>query len=793
MREKNRSGSKGRIRGGSVLQRLTLSYVVLIMVLALVIGLSSHAISSRNYNTQVADLNQRLLNRYATIVNDSVIKEAQRVHQDLCLNLTLKTSIEVLFEKDYDIVKVKRLHNELLKIVSASGGRIEAIHIRSVPNDFHISSIMGYKDNSEINRKTLPNLYWSANADQKSERAIWMPARTIHYSSVDKVNVVSYIATYPATQPFSKAKGIITIDLKEDYVRSVLGRVSPQDTRQLFIADRRGSLITHDSHAIPGTMTDLGYGEAESLLAKDWDNRVMVLPDGERMTSRISLSNGWVLMQSMPLKEFHAVSRTIALTNTTLSLLAVLLCILISRQYALRIHLPLANITERIKTLLRQGDTEHPMRNEYAIIDQALSELQSQLLSLSGVRERNIPLLREKLLHGLLGGTVRSRNEYEHLLQQIGINPDRIGTGTVVVLMDWSHPADSREGEPDTVTEEMVRRLMDRLTLELFPGERRGEGFLLGALTSETGLAMLVVSGESLPGNRCEALLTDAQEILGVSAVVAVGSRRETPFEAGRSAQDATHALEYRFFHPGRHVFDIEDYPFPEEDEDQELSRQLARYADCLKTNDLGCAEQVIGEITRWMGEAELSAGCRRQGLRDATRVLYEVARSFHISAEDPVFQIRNPLEQLPDVHAFKTWWLQATSRLLELKQNTSRHTTDDMVDSIIRYIAGNLSSELSLTRLSEYTSLSKSYISHIFKESTGINIINYITDQRMAEARKLLLNNSVNIETIARRIGYETPHYFSKKFRQYYGVTPSAYRLEHLQGKVQPDDCPSV
>ena len=65
--------NKGRIRGGSVLQRLTLSYVVLIMVLALVIGLSSHAISSRNYNSQVADLSQRLINRYATIVNDSVI------------------------------------------------------------------------------------------------------------------------------------------------------------------------------------------------------------------------------------------------------------------------------------------------------------------------------------------------------------------------------------------------------------------------------------------------------------------------------------------------------------------------------------------------------------------------------------------------------------------------------------------------------------------------------------------------------------------------------------------------
>lgn len=127
---------------------------------------------------------------------------------------------------------------------------------------------------------------------------------------------------------------------------------------------------------------------------------------------------------------------------------------------------------------------------------------------------------------------------------------------------------------------------------------------------------------------------------------------------------------------------------------------------------------------------------------------------------------------------------VQKPYRLFECKQHTSRQTTDDVVAAMRQYIAENLSGELSLTRLSEHTGLSKNYLSHIFKEATGLNIINYITDQRMAEARSMRGNHNLNIETIARRLGYETPHYFSKKFRQYFGITPSAYRFGHLQDR---------
>jgi YesN/AraC family two-component response regulator len=104
----------------------------------------------------------------------------------------------------------------------------------------------------------------------------------------------------------------------------------------------------------------------------------------------------------------------------------------------------------------------------------------------------------------------------------------------------------------------------------------------------------------------------------------------------------------------------------------------------------------------------------------------------------------------------------------------------DDIIYNIKRYISENLANDLSLTRLSEYTTLSNCYLSHIFKESTGVNVVDYITEQRMMRAKSLLETTSINIELVAASCGYGTPHYFSKKFKQYFGLTPRSYRIAY-------------
>lgn len=74
-------------------------------------------------------------------------------------------------------------------------------------------------------------------------------------------------------------------------------------------------------------------------------------------------------------------------------------------------------------------------------------------------------------------------------------------------------------------------------------------------------------------------------------------------------------------------------------------------------------------------------------------------------------------------------------------------------------------------------SSYSHSHFIKLFKNSTGKTIIEYITDLRLSYAEKLLSDTDLSIITIASNVGYDTPSFFTQKFKKKYGVTPIKYR----------------
>jgi|GEM_PF-1084650 len=75
---------------------------------------------------------------------------------------------------------------------------------------------------------------------------------------------------------------------------------------------------------------------------------------------------------------------------------------------------------------------------------------------------------------------------------------------------------------------------------------------------------------------------------------------------------------------------------------------------------------------------------------------------------------------------------------------------------------------------------ISTSYLSVIIKKETGKTFIEYLTDIRMAQARKLLLDTNLKSYEIAEVCGFSNPTYFSTVFKGVYGVSPSVFRKEN-------------
>lgn len=152
--------------------------------------------------------------------------------------------------------------------------------------------------------------------------------------------------------------------------------------------------------------------------------------------------------------------------------------------------------------------------------------------------------------------------------------------------------------------------------------------------------------------------------------------------------------------------------------------------------------------------------------------------QGMHLS--DVVGDQREPLHSPSLFRSTKqlcTWSLQLLQQIESKTQREARETHSSFVHKIQRYIEQHLSEDVSLQALAEHMFLHPAYISAMYKQETGGNLSDYIYRYRMERACYLLRNTKDKIYEIAEQLGYQYTPYFSKLFKNQYGVTPQEYR----------------
>lgn len=78
---------------------------------------------------------------------------------------------------------------------------------------------------------------------------------------------------------------------------------------------------------------------------------------------------------------------------------------------------------------------------------------------------------------------------------------------------------------------------------------------------------------------------------------------------------------------------------------------------------------------------------------------------------------------------------------------------------------------------VSNHISMNYSLFSHVFKQYTGKNFVNYLKELRIQEAKRLLEETDMRIIEISLAVGYENEKHFMKLFKAVCGVSPTEYR----------------
>ena len=108
-------------------------------------------------------------------------------------------------------------------------------------------------------------------------------------------------------------------------------------------------------------------------------------------------------------------------------------------------------------------------------------------------------------------------------------------------------------------------------------------------------------------------------------------------------------------------------------------------------------------------------------------------------------------------------------------------------IDNALRYIRDNYSENINLGVILQLTNYSKSHFIRLFKETTGLNVSDYINKYRIEKACLDLIYTRNNITQIATASGFNNIQYFSRKFKEYMKCTPKQYqkKCEKLTKRV--------
>lgn len=131
--------------------------------------------------------------------------------------------------------------------------------------------------------------------------------------------------------------------------------------------------------------------------------------------------------------------------------------------------------------------------------------------------------------------------------------------------------------------------------------------------------------------------------------------------------------------------------------------------------------------------------------------------------------------DAVSSVMGFKIWFkymIRKSSEYIAMLSNT-----ESVVQKVKKYIQEHLSEELSRTQIVSEIYLSPDYLSHIFKQETGKQLQEYITEVRLTKARQLLTETDTSISEVAYQTGYYNLPYFSRVFRSKCKMTPAQYR----------------
>jgi AraC-like DNA-binding protein len=212
-------------------------------------------------------------------------------------------------------------------------------------------------------------------------------------------------------------------------------------------------------------------------------------------------------------------------------------------------------------------------------------------------------------------------------------------------------------------------------------------------------------------------------------------------------------------------------YPLDKEDE------LLAAMQRGDKKSATGLLNQILGHIFFYSG---LSMDVIRSRVVELVALLSRAAVKGGADMEAVLgmnYTYLNEVDKVNSIEDLAYWLSLVMNRYMDTVFPFVAVKHVNTIYKAVDFIRSNYMNKITLEETAQYVYLSPAYFSKIFKEETKSNFNVFLNNIRIEQAKKLLLNDNINLSDISNIVGYEDQSYFTKVFKRVTGVSPGRFR----------------
>lgn len=585
--------------------------------------------------------------------------------------------------------------------------------------------------------------------------------------------VVSYV--YPLTEYTTKLNGAIVVNINAETINTLINGKTNSNDGHIIIVDSFGNVISHvDKKYLGKNISSINY--VKQILDNNSNEGHLTLNiDGKRSLVTFSKSdlNKWTYIGIFSLDDLTLKASQSGKNIVYISFIIVTFGILLSYIISKKLYNPLKNLLLNIKQ--NSSIDLSGSDNEMALLTKAFESLSKYENNLLDILEKNKSSMRNNYLAGLISGNPPADINLDLLNIDFKHNYYNCSLVTIDHFDRFlqKYPKDQQN---------YIKLLISKVFEEIIKPYFLTECPVLD--DSRIGVIINTETNNDLALNQLVECFRKIQGELGkvfdITISIGIGNFHEGQNGVSTSYQEAQKALKLKLIrgYGSINIWNIDNnekkqYYYP-----LQFENHIFNYLNAGQKNEI--SDEINKLITELKARNDLSCDNILQIFNQLIANTVKFLVESHLNSSDIFgdgFNIHHELSVMETLDDIEKWIIDIYCRIIDYCSEP-KLDSDMYIQKILTYIHANYKRDIDVNTLADHVGLSYSHVRKIFFDETGENIVNYINNHRIKEAKILLTETDMNIKDMATSLGYNNTQSFNRYFKKYEGITPSEYRI---------------